>query len=272
MSKRMRHIAGRTALLLAVLLLAFVPHLAWATQTTATITAKARFFQEYKVSVSGLQNTFEYVIEPVEEGAPLPVDEDGKTLNSFALTRDDDIWLEFPVEVAVDPSASPYTYHYMIRPKQTELSDGLYYVDVLSTSLSAGVNEYPLEIHVQPSNTDAAVSIVVPTVHVAEWDGPKVTDPGWRVSYKEPEEERSEAEEQGQETKSSDKNADSNPTSSPASKSSTTSGSASTSRTPLSTTGDPLASVTVLASIAFAGAFLVVYAFLRRRRAGDDHA
>ena len=49
--------------------LACSPCLARASQTTATFTAKVHVFQEYKVPVSGLQNAFEYVIEPSEAGA-----------------------------------------------------------------------------------------------------------------------------------------------------------------------------------------------------------
>ena len=61
-------------------------------------------------------------------------------------------------------------------------------MNVLSNSLEAGVNEYLLEIHVYPSITETVDPIVVPTVHVKEWDGPKVSDPGWRISYKAPDE------------------------------------------------------------------------------------
>ncbi|MBR3159415.1 MAG: hypothetical protein IKG18_15680 [Atopobiaceae bacterium] len=167
-------------LLIGVLL---VPVVAWANQTTATVTTRMQVFQEYKVPVSGLQNSFEYVIAPVEEDAPLPIDASGKTFDRFTLRREESLWLEFPVSVAVDPSATPYAYHYVLAPAQKTLEDGLHYVDALSTSLEAGVNEYLLEIYVQPSNTDAADSMVVPLVHVDAWDGPKVTDPGWRVGY-----------------------------------------------------------------------------------------
>ena len=122
----------------------------------------------------------------------------GTPFDSFKLTRDEDVWLEFPVKVELDPSATPFVYHYMIRPAQKELTEGLYYVDVLSTSLSAGINEYALELHVQPSSVDAAHSVVVPTVHVQEFDGSKVADPGWRVSYAEPEKEPEEQPGDGQ--------------------------------------------------------------------------
>ena len=243
-------------------------------------------FQEYKVDVSGLQNTFEYVIEPSEEGAPLPVDADGKTFDKFTLKRDEDLWLEFPVRVAVDPEAKTYVYHYRVRPAQKELSDGLYYVNVLSNSLEAGVNEYLLEIHVYPSITETVDPIVVPTVHVEGWDGPKVTDPGWRIGYKAPDEKQDDNQSEKQDDKQDDKqdgNQDNKSdastenkqtTSSPSSAASnpTTAQRSSSSTTSLATTGDPLPAGCALAGAATAGALLIGWGVLRLRKAGDHHA
>ena len=139
----MRQSALRVALLLVLTLLALVdvPAHASAAQSTATVTARMQVFQEYKVPVSGLQNSFEYVIAPVEEDAPLPIDASGKTFDRFTLRREESLWLEFPVRVAVDPSATPYAYHDVLAPAQKTLEDGLHYVGALSTSLEAGVNE-----------------------------------------------------------------------------------------------------------------------------------
>lgn len=266
MNRRLRHRVERATLLLVALLLLLVcmPCLARATQMTTTVTVQVRMFQEYKVSVSGLQNTFEYVIEPIEEDAPLPVDADGKNFDKFKLTRDEDLRLEFPVQVTVDPAAKPYVYHYIVKPVQKELSDGLYYVNVLSTSLEAGVNEYLLEIHVQPSSVDAEASIVVPTVHVEEWDGPKVTDPGWRIGYKAIDEDPADK-----------------PDESPENTQATPSSSASNlvlaqqtnlSRTSLATTDDSQLDGWALACAAVGGALLTVWASLRLRKAGDHYA
>ena len=281
----MRHTVWGAVLLLAAAVLALpcAPQVAQAAQETATIVAKVRVFQEYKVQTSGLQNTFAYVIEPVESDAPLPVDANGKAYSSFKLAREDDLWLEFPVEVSVDPSATPYEYHYVIKPKEEELPDGLYYVDVLSPTLEPGVNEYPLEIHVQPSSVDAAVSIVVPTVHNAEFDGPKIADPGWRVGYAEPGDEPGDEPEDEPGDNPSDK-----PNAEPSDESqgekndgagasaagaasggtvASTSGSA-----PLSTTADVLAPAYVIACVACAGALLLGCACLRCRKAGEEDA
>ena len=284
MNRRLRHSVGMATLLLVALLLSLVcmPRFARADQATTTTTVKVRMFQEYKVDVSGLQNTFEYVIEPSEEGAPLPVDADGKTFDKFTLKRDADLWLEFPVRVAVDPEAKTYVYHYVVRPAQKELSDGLYYVDVLSTSLEAGVNEYLLEIHVYPSITETVDPIVVPTVHVEGWDGPKVTDPGWRISYKAPDEKKDEKQDEKQ-----DGNQDNKSDASPANKQ-TTSSSSSTASNPataqrttssttsptasLATTGDPLPAGCALAGAAVAGVLLIGWGVVRLRKAGDHHA
>ena len=248
MSRRLQHEARKTALLFAAVLLAFVcallvcaPHPAWAANNTATITAKVRVFQEYRVSVSGLENTFTYRIVPNEGDAPLPVDESGKAFDSFTLTRDEDTWLEFAVPVAVSPSAKAYAYHYTLKPATNELEDGLHYVDVQSTSLDAGVNVYYLELHVQPSSKDAASAIVTPLVHVDGWDGPKVSDPGWRVGY-------------------------SNDGVSAAAKSTAASSTA------LAKTGDALTLWLATACIACAAAFLLVCTCLSRRKTGETDA
>ena len=268
-----------TLLLVALLLsLVCVPRFARADQATTTINVKVRMLQEYKVDVSGLQNTFEYVIEPSEEGAPLPVDADGKAFDKFTLTRDEDLWLEFPVRVAVDPEAKTYVYHYMIRPVQKNLSDGLYYVNVLSNSLEAGVNEYLLEIHVYPSITETVDPIVVPTVHVEGWDGPKVTDPGWRIGYKAPDEKQDDNQSEKQDDKQDGKpdasTENKQTTSSPSSAASnpTTAQRSSSSTTSLATTGDPLPAGCALAGAAAAGALLIGWGVLRLRKAGDHHA
>lgn len=173
-------------LMAALLALVCVPMRATAAESTATLVARVQVFQEYKVPMSGLQNSFEYVVAPVEGDAPLPVDADGKAFDRFVLRREDSLWLEFPVRVSVDDSAAPYAYHYVLSPAQRVLEDGLHYVDALSTSLAEGANEYLLELYVQPSNDDAAASRVTPLVHVDAWDGPKVADPGWRVGYTAP--------------------------------------------------------------------------------------
>ena len=280
MNRRLQHGVGMATLLLVALLLSLVcmPRFARADQATTTVTVKVRMFQEYKVDVSGLQNTFEYVIEPSEEGAPLPVDADGKAFDKFTLKRDADLWLEFPVRVAVDPEAKTYVYHYRVRPAQKELSDGLYYVNVLSNSLEAGVNEYLLEIHVYPSITETVDPIVVPTVHVEGWDGPKVSDPGWRISYKAPDgnqdgsqtgnqsgkqDNKSDASSANKQTTFSSSSTASNPATAQRSSSSTTS---------LATTGDPLPAGCALAGAATAGALLIGWGVLRLRKAGDHHA
>jgi hypothetical protein len=258
-------------LLLVALLFSLVctPRFARADQATTTTTVKVRMFQEYKVDVSGLQNSFEYVIEPSEEGAPLPVRADGKAFDKFTLTRNEDLWLEFPVRVAVDPQGKSYVYHYVVRPVQKKLSDGLYYVDVLSSSLEAGVNEYLLEIHVYPSITEAVDPIVVPTVHVEGWDGPKVSDPGWRISYKAPEEQGGKSD-----TSAADKQATSSPSSTSANPSSAqrTTSSKTSSTTALAATGDSLPDGCALAGVAVVGALLIGWGSLRLRKAGDHHA
>ena len=310
MSKQLRHSVGRATLLLVTLLLSLVcmPRFARADQATTTITVKVRMFQEYKVDVSGLQNTFEYVIEPSEEGAPLPVDADGNTFDKFTLKRDEDLWLEFPVRVAVDPEAKTYVYHYRVRPAQKELSDGLYYVNVLSNSLEAGVNEYLLEIHVYPSITETVDPIVVPTVHVEGWDGPKVSDPGWRISYKAPDEKKDDKQDEkqddnqtgnqdnkqdgsqtGNQSGNQDNKSDASPVNKQTTSSSTASNPATVQRTTsptasptdspttsptdsLATKGDSLPVGFALAGAAVVGAPLIGWGVLHLWKAGDHHA
>lgn len=248
MSRRLQHEARRTALLFAAVLLALVcaslvcvPGPAWAANDTATIAAKVRVFQEYHVSVSGLENKFTYLIVPNEDDAPLPLDESGKAFDSFTLSRNEDAWLEFAVPVAVSPSAKAYAYHYTLKPATDELEDGLHYVDVQSTSLDAGVNVYYLELCVQPSSKDAAAATVTPLVHVDGWDGPKVSDPGWRIEY-------------------------SNDSDSAATKPTATSSSA------LAQMGDALTLWLATACIACVVAFLLVCTCLFRRKTGEDDA
>lgn len=291
MSGRMQKRIWETALLFAavVFALAYAPHMAGAAQTSAVIDARIRFFQEYKVSASGLQSSFEYAIEPVESDAPMPVDADGEAFDRFTLTREQDLWLEFPVEVTVDPSATPYSYHYMIKPTQTELSDGLYYVDVLSTDLAAGVNEYALQIFVQPSSVDAANTLVVPIIYNDGFEGSKVADPGWRVAYTEPEEKPEEEQEEKPEEKPVEKpegstdgprtGSDNKVTGQTTGTTSSTSAGlssggtvTSTSSGPLTVTGDMLVAGSVAAGVACAGALSLAGACLLRKRAGDDGA
>jgi hypothetical protein len=294
-----KRLLGMALLLVAlVFALAYVPHVAGAAQTSAVIDARVRFFQEYKVPVSGLQSSFEYVIEPAESDAPMPVDEDGAPIDSFTLTREEDLWLEFPVEVTVDSSATPYSYHYMLRPTQTELSDGLYYVDVFNTNLEAGVNEYALQIFVQPSSVDAADTLVVPIIYNDGFEGSKVADPGWRVAYAEPEkkpeeepeeepEKEPEKEPEGEPEKKPEGTADDTPragtgnnvTGQTTGSSSSISGRASsggtvasTSDGPLTVTGDTLMAGSLVAGVACAGTLSLVGASLLRKKAGDDGA
>lgn len=263
MSRCMRYRVLRATFpcVVALLLLACTCCIAWAADATATIVAPVRVFQEYRVSASGLQSTFDYRIVPLETGAPLPVDESGESFDTFSLKRDQELMLEFPVEVSYSESAASFVYHYMLKPANEKLADGLYYVDLQSTSLEAGVNVYYLELHVQLSSTDAASATVTPTVHVEGWDGPKVTDPGWRVSYKKP----SESEESGGSGQTGGSG-----------QSSTTGGTSSgitrTSGGPLSANTGDLTTWSLVAAYAICGALLIVSALVRRRMEGDGHA
>ncbi len=285
MSRLLQHETRKVVLLLAAALLAFVcaslicvPNSAWAANDTAAITTKVRVFQEYRVSVSGLENAFTYQIIPLENDAPLPVDESGNEFDSFTLARTDDRWLEFSVPVAKDISASSYAYHYTLKPAKTELTNGLYYVDVLSTSLDAGVNVYYLELYVQPSSEDAALAMVTPLVHVRGWDGPKTTDPGWRVGYNDhtpsdphspsPPSPASELTYDSGERSGGVSGSDSN--NDPATISTTKGAAASNSI--LTKIGDALAPWFAVACIVCAAALLLVLICLHRRRAGEDDA
>ena len=161
---------------------------------------------------------------------------------------------------------------------QKELSDGLYYVNVLSNSLEAGVNEYLLEIHVYPSITETVDPIVVPTVHVKGWDGPKVSGPGWRIGYKAPDDKQDEKQDDNQDEKQDDKSDASTENKQATSSSSSTASNPTTiqrtssSTTSLATTGDPLPAGCALASAAVVGALLIGWGLLRLRKAGDHHA
>lgn len=225
------------------------PRTALAKDVTAT--GQIRFFQEYHVTVSGLQNTFDYEIVPSEENAPMPIDDAGAVISQFSLKRNQEIWLAFHVDVDVSPSAQQLVYHYKLQPKKTKLSGGLYYVDILSKNLVAGVNVYYLELYIQLSSTDASAAIITPIVHVDGWDGPKVTDPGWRIDYDE---------------KASNKTDNTGTT-----KKSSTSGSNS-SRSSLSKTGDTYDATLVMSCVAYGLALLLVGVLLRRRRAGECDA
>lgn len=264
MSRRTRHSVWRATLLLAVVLLALacVPMTARAADDTVTIMAPVRLFQEYRVSASGLQSTFDYKIVPLETGAPMSADESGNTIDTVSLTRDQEVTLEFPIEVHMSPSADYYVYRYTLEPAQQKLSDGLHYVDILSTSLAKGINVYYLEIHVQLSSTDAESALVVPTVHVEGWDGPKVTDPGWRVGYTEPEPEPDD--------KPDNKDDDSDTTPSKTTPSSSSSGTAS--KSSLVGTGDML-TTGMMAACSACGALLLLFGAIHRRsKVGDGNA
>ena len=250
--------ARMAALLCAALLCALscVPGRALAQESAAIVTAHVRMFQEYRVPASGYESTFDYEIVPLETGAPLPVDESGKSFNTFTLTRDQEMNVEFPVEVKVSESASSYVYHYTLRPVQQQLSDGLYYVDLLSTNLAAGVNVYYLELHVQLASTEAAAASVIPTVHVKGWDGPKVTDPGWRIDY------RSQGNKDGAVPSGSSTRQDAGAVSTNVINKSGSS---------LAGTGDNL-TVGMMVVYAVCGIALLVFALFRRARAGDGNA
>lgn len=188
----MRNMVLRTAAVLVALLACLaVPMRAYASEQTVEPSTRVRMFQEYKVSTSGLQTSFDYRIVAQEPGAPLPAGADGGPMGGFTLTRDEDLWLTFAVPVAALPEDHRATYHYLLEPVTDALPDGLYYVDVLSTSLSRGANRYYLTINVAPATEGSSDVIVVPNVHIEGWDGPKVTDPGWRIAYEEPKEDKS---------------------------------------------------------------------------------
>lgn len=141
-------------------------------------------FQDYDVEDSGLPVTFGYAIVPDGDDAPLPVGDDGAAIDSFELTRDQELWLEFPVSTDGLAESGASVSRYELRPQEPELSEGLYYVDATSTDLHEGANVYYLEVHARLG--DDGQPIVTPLVHVEGWDGPKVSDPGWRIAYEEP--------------------------------------------------------------------------------------
>lgn len=287
MCKSMRQAIQRMATLvvLAIVTLSFTPAWAMASDQTATVDARIRVFQKYDVSTSGLQSSFEYLIVPQEEDAPLPNGANGQPSDTFTLTRNEELWLIIPVLVEASPQARSYTYHYELRPKALTLSGGLYYVDVLSTNLARGANVYYLEVFVQGSSENPADARVVPLVHVEGWDGPKVTDPGWRVSYQKKDSHDD-----------SNSNADSNSTNNSTSnttgdrdlvtgssvnddKASTTAGTSSTStrlssdsKTPLSQTGDIVDVRMALQCFIVAVGLVVSGVLIRRWKAGDGHA
>ncbi|MDO4797168.1 MAG: hypothetical protein Q4A01_04010 [Coriobacteriales bacterium] len=283
MRQRAWCVLALVALVLATLSL--VPARALASEGLATVDARVRVFQIYDVSTSGLQNTFDYLVIPQEDDAPLPVEKDGQTLSSFTLTRDEEDWLTIPITVGASPEARSYTYHYELRPKQTTLPDGLFYVDVLSTDLSRGINVYYLEIFVQESNENPADAFVQPLVHVEGWDGPKVSDPGWRVGYQKGEEGSEEGSGEKEPSSDNESNKDQNgtPTSATQAKtdntggasssgSVTSSGSGTAASTSLSRTGDVIeATIIVFLVCAAAGAWMLGV-LMRRWRAGDRHA
>ena len=177
------------ALLALILSCVFVLVPTYALAEGETTGARVKFFQIYDVEMSGLENTFTYLIEPQESDAPLPIGDEGDALRQFSMRRDKELWLEFVVSDSVIAGAGELRYHYILRPERTSLTDGLYYVDTQSTNLEAAINIYYLEIYVRSSNEDANATLVVPIVHIEGFDGPKVTDPGWRISYKEEKEE-----------------------------------------------------------------------------------
>jgi hypothetical protein len=179
-----RGLRGVGALLVLVFAcaLVLVPTLALAEDET--VNTRVRFFQVYDVDMSGLENTFTYLIEPQESDAPLPIDDEGNAMQQFSMRRDQELYLEFPVPVSVSESADELRYHYILRPERSDLPDGLYFVDAQSTSLTAGINVYYLEIVVRLSSVDAKAAFVVPLIHIEGFDGGKVTDPRGRISYK----------------------------------------------------------------------------------------
>ena len=116
--------------------------------------------------------------------APRPTDEGGNPIETLSLRRDQQAWLSFGFDGNELVGPGTEVFRYRAEPVTPELPYGLYYVDVLSTSLAAGVNVYYLEIYVTVA-ADGTVEEVVPTVHVQGWDGPKVSDPGWRIELDE---------------------------------------------------------------------------------------
>lgn len=282
MRKGMRQAIWRAAALVALAFatLSFMPAHALASNQATTIDARVRVFQKYNVSTSGLQSTFEYLVVPQEVDAPLPTGADGQSFSSFTLTRDEELWLTIPVPVGASPQASSYAYHYELRPKTSTLSGGLYYVDALSTNLERGVNVYYLEVFVQESSESPADALVIPMVHVEGWDGPKVTDPGWRVSY-----EKKDSDSDSDDDDDSESDSDSNDNRNPSTGSSVTSGGTSntgggtsstatrsSSSSPLSRTGD-FVDITIVLQFFLAAAGLVALGVLMRHwKVGDGHA
>jgi hypothetical protein len=164
-----------------------MPTLAWATDQPSSEYVRVKVFQTYDVSTSGVQNAFSYRIVAQDTSSPMPVANDGTTYDTFTLTRDEERWILFP-NSSFSASAGRVTHHYLMEPVTPDLSDGLFYVDIFSTSLSKGVNRYYLDIDVMPSS-DGSEPMLVPTVHIEGWDGPKVTDPGWRVGRERPDDD-----------------------------------------------------------------------------------
>lgn len=204
---------------------------------------RVKVFQEYRVSVSGLKNSFDYLVEPQEGDAPLPADASGAGFDCFTLKRDQTMWLNFPVEVGLSPVSAQQVYHYILRPATPMLPGGLFYVDLLDPYLHKGVNVYYLELYVQLSSADASLAYVIPVVHIEGWDGPKVTDPGWRIGYEEPKQQESSTHEATAKTSS-----------------------------PLAKTGDTSLAPYALASAACGGALLLTGRRLRHRRRGGRDA
>lgn len=180
MGDRVRHIA-RIAFACASIMVALMsPAIAHAD----TSSARVRLFQQYRVDVSGLPNSFSYRVTREDDAAPIPVDESGSAIDTFSLRRDDDIWLTFAFEEDVLTGTGTLLYRYKAEPVTTKLEDGLYYVDILSTDLRAGVNVYYIEVFVTVA-ADGTIEDVIPIVHIEGWDGPKVSDPGWCIDLDE---------------------------------------------------------------------------------------
>ena len=180
MGGRARHSARMAFACLVCTLLLMCPAIARAN----TASCRVRFFQQYKTDVSGLPNTFDYRVTPEDSMAPRPTDEGGNPIETLSLRRDQQAWLSFGFDGNELVGPGTEVFRYRAEPVTPELPYGLYYVDVLSTSLAAGVNVYYLEIYVTVA-ADGTVEEVVPTVHVQGWDGPKVSDPGWRIELDE---------------------------------------------------------------------------------------
>ena len=173
MGGRARHSVRLALACLVCTLLLMCPAIARAN----TASCRVCLFQQYKADVSGLPNTFDYRVTPEDPMAPRPTDEAGNPIETLSLRRDQQAWLSFSFDDNELTGPGTEVFRYRAEPVTPELPYGLFYVDVLSTGLTAGVNVYYLEVYVTVTS-DGTIEEVVPTVHVQGWDGPKVSDPG----------------------------------------------------------------------------------------------